>query len=119
MQVKSGFVCSIIKKAIAVCCLLFFIATNPAMAQPPVKDPSNPEMPELPTQYPPGQFYDVLKDKNADNNPNNKTIGSDKNKSLKDVRNVRSALHIVCQWGSVQSLEFLLKLNCAFLFIFC
>ncbi len=83
MQVQSGQVPFIIKKAIVVFCLLFFINTNQAQAQPPVKDPSNPDLLTMPTQYPPSQFYDILKDKNTDN-PNNKSIGSDKNKSLKD-----------------------------------
>lgn len=83
MLLQPVHTCSIIKKALVLFCLFFFMNTNFAQAQPPVKDPSNPEMPQMPTQYPPGQFYDILKDKNTDN-PNNKTIGSDKNKSLKD-----------------------------------
>ncbi|MCX6314815.1 MAG: SLBB domain-containing protein [Sphingobacteriales bacterium] len=54
--------------------------SNQAQAQPPVKDPSNPDMPNLPTQMPPAQLYEALKDKNPDNQ---KTIGTDKNKTSK------------------------------------
>ena len=83
MQAKACQVHPAIKKAFPVFFLLFFFCLVSAKAQPPIKDPNNPDAPQLPTQYPPGQLYDVLKDKNGDN-PNNKTIGSDKNKSLKD-----------------------------------
>jgi protein involved in polysaccharide export with SLBB domain len=83
MQVQSGQLCLIVKKAITVFCLLFFININSAESQPPVKDPSNPETLQMPTQLPPAQLYDMLKDKNSDNSTT-KTIGSDKNKSLKD-----------------------------------
>ena len=69
------------KKVIFIFGILFLVASNLATAQiPPIKDPSNPEVPSLPTQLPPAQLYDLLKDKNGDG----KTTGADKNKSLKD-----------------------------------
>ena len=61
--------------------MLFFISISHALGQPPVKDPSNPE--GLPTQLPPAQLYQLLKDKNTEGG-NNNSIGSDKNRSLKD-----------------------------------
>lgn len=71
----------IFKKMPVIFCLLFFVNVSQAQAQPPVKDPSNPD--GLPTQLPPAQLYDFLKDKNADG-ANGKSIGKDNNKSLKD-----------------------------------
>ncbi|MGF2413806.1 MAG: SLBB domain-containing protein, partial [Ferruginibacter sp.] len=63
-----------------------FIAVNAgkAQAQPPVKDPSSPETPILPTQLPGAQFYDILKDKNTGTKS---TIGGDLNNSLKNKIN--------------------------------
>ena len=81
MLLQFGTIFSISKKASFIFCLLFFINTSRAQGQPPTKDPSNPE--SLPTQLPPAQLYDFLKDKNGENS-NNKSIGSDKNKSLKE-----------------------------------
>lgn len=81
MSVQFGPMYSIIKKVTAVICLLFIINTGQAQVTPQVKDPSNPD--GLPTQLPPAQLYDFLKDKNGQSN-NNKTIGKDNNKSLKE-----------------------------------
>lgn len=61
--------------------LLFFFVIKMTNAQlPPIKDPSSPNIPELPTNFTPPQLYDLLKDKNADANK----TGSDNNKVLKD-----------------------------------
>ncbi len=83
MSIRSGQSGFIIKKAFFLFCLLIFVFSRTAQGQPPVKDPSNPENITLPTQMPPAQLYDILKDKNGENT-NPKTIGSDKNRSLKD-----------------------------------
>ena len=71
---------SAIKKLLILSVLFLIMQSNQAQAQPPVKDPSNPDMPNLPTQMPPAQLYEALKDKNPDNQ---KTIGTDKNKTSK------------------------------------
>lgn len=61
--------------------LLFFVTIKMANAQlPTIKDPSSPNIPELPTNFTPPQLYDLLKDKNPDANK----TGSDNNKVLKD-----------------------------------
>jgi len=75
-QVYSGF-----KKVVVFFSILFFFVVNLANAQNPIKDPSNPEIPALPTQLPPAQLYEVLKDKNPQAA---KTTGAELNKSLKD-----------------------------------
>ena len=62
MSVQFGPMYSLLKKIAAVICLLFFINASQAQITPQVKDPSNPE--GLPTQLPPAQLYDFLKDKN-------------------------------------------------------
>jgi protein involved in polysaccharide export with SLBB domain len=80
MSVQKGPMFTILKKAAFVFCLLFFIHTSHAQVLPQVKDPSNPE--SLPTQMAPPTLYDFLKDKNPESNT--KTIGSDKNRSLKE-----------------------------------
>ena len=72
-----------IKRSLVLFFIFCFIQTASAQIQPPVKDPSNPEGINVPTQMPPAQLYDMLKDKNSDNS-NGKTIGKDKNKSLKE-----------------------------------
>ena len=72
-----------IKRSLVVFFIFCFIQTARAQIQPPVKDPSNPEGINVPTQMPPAQLYDMLKDKNPDN-ANGKTIGKDKNKGLKE-----------------------------------
>src|SRR5437868_6643115 len=85
MQSISGKLTLNRKKALSFLCLLFFLCLSGihAQGQPPIKDPSNPENPQLPpTQYDPGRLYDVLKDKNGDNN--GKSIGKDNNKGLKE-----------------------------------
>ncbi len=69
------------KKVIFIFNILFFMVTNVVMAQNPIKDPSNPDIPTLPTQLPPAQLYDLLKDKNGQGK---KTTGEDSNKALKD-----------------------------------
>ena len=68
------------KKAIFILSIIFFFFVNPANAQNP-RDPSSPDVPVLPTQLPPAQLYDLLKDKNGDKQ---KKTGDDINKSLKD-----------------------------------
>mgnify|MGYP001792956403 CR=1 FL=1 len=74
-QTFTGF-----KKAIFIFGLLFFFFAGKAYAQNP-KDPSSPDVPELPkTQLPPAQLYDLLKDKNGDGQ---KKTGEDANKKLK------------------------------------
>jgi hypothetical protein len=67
------------KKMIFIFCLLYFSFATAAKAQ--IKDPSSPDVPTLPTQLPPAQFYDILKDKNGEGN---NATGSDRNKALKD-----------------------------------
>lgn len=69
------------KKVIFLFNILFIMVTNVVMAQNPIKDPSNPDIPTLPTQLPPAQLYDLLKDKNGQGK---KTTGEDSNKALKD-----------------------------------
>lgn len=59
---------------------VFFLPLLGAYAQNPIKDPNSPDLPILPTQIPPGQFYDILKDKN----PDVKKTGEDINQKLKD-----------------------------------
>ena len=81
MSIHKGIFCNMVKKAIIPICLLFLMNVCKAQGQPPVKDPSNPE--GLPIQLPPAQLYDFLKDKNGRGN-DSKTLGSDKNKSLKE-----------------------------------
>lgn len=81
MSVTQGIISNLIKKGVLPLFLLLFVHVCEAQGQPPVKDPSNPE--GLPTQLPPAQLYDFLKDKNGDG-ANSKSLGSDKNKSLKE-----------------------------------
>lgn len=81
MSVLQGHFSFLVKRTFFPFCLFLFLQVGYAQGQPPVKDPSNPE--GLPTQLPPAQLYDFLKDKNGSGN-NQKTLGSDKNKSLKD-----------------------------------
>ena len=52
-----------IKKAVLIFSVLFFTFGNLAKAQI-TKDPSNPDLPSLPTQMPSAQLYNLLKDKN-------------------------------------------------------
>ena len=55
---------------------------------------------------------------NSINLKNNDDITSDKieyeNENENENEKFRSAYHIACQWGSIKSLEFLLKLNFIF-----
>ncbi len=75
-----------IKQPAIIFFLFFLIGISNAQAQPPVKiDPSNPENPTLPTQLPGAQFYDILKDKNADGGKS--TLGTEKNGALKNKIN--------------------------------
>ena len=76
-----GKVNTCLKKVIFIFNMLFFLVINLANAQNPIKDPNNPDMPTLPTQLPPSQFYEVLKDKNG---AGNNEKGADNNKKLKD-----------------------------------
>ncbi len=69
------------KKVALIFCILFLFVTNLVIAQNPIRDPSSPDVPTLPTQLPPAQLYDLLKDKNGEAA---KTTGTDKNKALKD-----------------------------------
>ena len=75
-----GRVCPSYKKSILIFATLFFFVVNLANAQN-TKDPSNPEVPVLPTSLPPAQFYDMLKDKNGEGV---KKTGSDNNMKLKE-----------------------------------
>ncbi|MFZ1785897.1 MAG: SLBB domain-containing protein [Ferruginibacter sp.] len=61
--------------------LLFFVFVNLAQAQNPIKDPSSPDLPNIPTQLPPSEFYNILKDKNGEGA---KKTGADNNLKLKD-----------------------------------
>ncbi|HQW83413.1 MAG TPA: SLBB domain-containing protein [Ferruginibacter sp.] len=79
MLQTSGQFYILFKKAICVFIAFFLFMIN-AVAQNPIKDPNIPDIPILPTQISPGQFYDILKDKNTDG----KKTGSDNNFSLKD-----------------------------------
>lgn len=73
---------SSIKKLIVFFNVLFFFVVIQANGQNPAGiDPNNPNVPVLPTQLPPAQLYDILKDKNPDAV---KKTGSEMNKSLKD-----------------------------------
>ena len=74
-----GQVFSGLKKVIFLFIILFFVAADLANAQ--IKDPSSPDVPTLPTQMAPAQFYEVLKDKNP---AGVKATGSDNNLKLKD-----------------------------------
>ena len=67
------------KKEISVFTILFFFVLSFANAQ--IKDPSNPDVPTLPSQMPPAELYNLLKDKNGDER---KKTGEDSNKALKD-----------------------------------
>ncbi|HQY12165.1 MAG TPA: polysaccharide biosynthesis/export family protein, partial [Ferruginibacter sp.] len=71
------------KKAAAVFIVILFCSVKMVSAQNPIKDPNNPDVPVLPnpTQMPPAQLYDILKDKNPDGS---KKTGDEMNKSLKD-----------------------------------
>jgi protein involved in polysaccharide export with SLBB domain len=81
MLLKPGQMCTGFKKLIFISGTLFFFFTKSANAQIPNKDPNSGEVPVLPTQMPPAQLYDLLKDKNGDRK---KVTGEDSNKSLKD-----------------------------------
>ena len=76
-----GQVCTTLKKVIVIFGLLFLFVTNLAKAQNPIRDPSSPDVPALPTQLPPAQLYEVLKDKNGEGI---QATGTDRNKALKD-----------------------------------
>lgn len=73
-QFFSGF-----KKVVIIFNILFFFVLSLANAQ--IKDPSNPDVPTLPSQMPPAQLYNLLKDKNEEER---KKTGEDSNKALKD-----------------------------------
>ena len=81
MLLYPGLIYTGFKKVIFIFSIVFLFVTHSAQAQNPGKDPSNPDLPSLPTQLPPAQLYELLKDKNGEGN---KTTGTDKNKSLKD-----------------------------------
>lgn len=81
MVLTTGQVRFKMRKFSVVLCLFFFIGINQVKAQPPIKDPNSPDVPNLPTtQLTPAQLNDLLKDKGA----GDKSIGTDKNKALKD-----------------------------------
>jgi protein involved in polysaccharide export with SLBB domain len=68
------------KKVTFIISVIFLFVSIQASAQ--IKDPSSPELPSsLPTQLPPAQLYELLKDKNPEGL---KKTGEDSNKSLKD-----------------------------------
>lgn len=76
LSLRQGF--SLYKKILVLLVMVLFF--NHLKAQPPVKDPGSVDLPTPPAvNYNPSQFYETLKDKNAD-----KATGSDRNKSLKD-----------------------------------
>jgi protein involved in polysaccharide export with SLBB domain len=81
MVVLFGQFSSLIKKAVVVLPVLLLGMISVTRAQlPTTKDPSSPDVPNLPAvNYNPSQFYDALKDKNKDNK-----TGSDINSKLKD-----------------------------------
>ena len=81
MLLYPGLIYTGFKKVIFIFSIVFLFVTHSAQAQNPGKDPSNPDLPSLPTQLPPAQLYELLKDKNGEGS---KTTGTDKNKSLKD-----------------------------------
>ncbi len=79
MPVKNGLPKLYLKKATFLSLLLlvfncFFLLAQ-VNGQPPIKDPSLGEQ-QPGTQYPPGQLYEILKDKNP---PETKTLGKDIN----------------------------------------
>jgi polysaccharide biosynthesis/export protein len=66
-------------KIVIICCLLLIFKVSFAQAQPPITDPSKGEAPQ-PTQLPPADLYNLLKDKNA----GDKKKGDDVNGKLKE-----------------------------------
>lgn len=81
MLLISWRACSAFKKQLLMIGLLFFVFVNLAQAQNPIKDPSSPDLPNIPTQLPPSEFYNILKDKNGEGA---KKTGADNNLKLKD-----------------------------------
>jgi polysaccharide biosynthesis/export protein len=81
MLSSPGQVITPFKKVIFIFSILFLFVVNLANAQNPTRDPSSPDVPVLPTQLPPAQLYEVLKDKNGQGT---KTTGAEMNKALKD-----------------------------------
>jgi polysaccharide biosynthesis/export protein len=79
MLVNLGKVSTDIKKVVVVFSVFIFVVVSNVQAQ--VKDPSNPDVPTLPTQLSPGQLNDILKSKDGDGA---KSIGTDKNNALKN-----------------------------------
>lgn len=81
MVVLFGQFSSLVKKAVVILPVLLLGMISVTRAQlPTTKDPSSPDVPNLPAvNYNPSQFYDALKDKNKDNK-----TGSDINSKLKD-----------------------------------
>jgi len=62
MLVKTGNINRYIQKLSIIFSLLFILTICKAAAQPPVKDPSNPDVPTLPTQMSPAELNRVLKE---------------------------------------------------------
>jgi protein involved in polysaccharide export with SLBB domain len=81
MLLYTGQVITPFKKVIFIFGIFFLFVVNLANAQNPNRDPSSPDVPVLPTQLPPAQLYEVLKDKNGQGA---KTTGTEMNKALKD-----------------------------------
>lgn len=81
MLLNQGQIYSRSKKVIILFGIIFFLIAGRTNAQVPIKDPSAPEVPNLPTQMPSAQLYEILKDKNGESK---KTTGEDSNKALKD-----------------------------------
>ena len=50
-------------------------------------------------------------DDNTSNKNENENENQNENETETETEKFRSAYHIACQWGSIKSLEFLLKLN--------
>jgi hypothetical protein len=58
MLLNPGQVYRVFKKTIFIFSIFFFLITDLANAQNPIKDPSSPDVPELPkTQLPPADLY--------------------------------------------------------------
>ena len=63
MLLTQGLFPPFAKKFQVLFCIFCFIQILNVQVQPPFKDPSNPEGINVPTQLPPGQLYEILKDK--------------------------------------------------------
>lgn len=75
-----GLLCAKMKKVFFISFLFLFALSAVAQSQPPVQDPSNPSVPNLPsTSLTPAQLNDMLKEK-----PDNKSLGKEISGALKN-----------------------------------